>query len=322
MPSLPSVDRMPVGLPLIVVLGPTGSGKSALALDIAEAFQGEIVNCDSLQLYRAFDIGTAKSSLDERRGIAHHLFDILDPSENFTAGDYARVARPVLDQISSRKRIPVVAGGTGFYVRALIDGLFQGPVRDPDLRRRLLEKETRRAGFLHRALARFDAKAAARIHPNDKNKSLRALEVCLTSSSPMSDLFEHGRDRLTGYDVFKVVLNPPRAELHYKLNRRCMTMLEDGLIQEISMLLISGVAPASKPFESIGYKEILSYLRGIISLTEALEFMQRDTRRYAKRQLTWFRSESNAHWVTGFGTDSHVRSSVMNMLVNYLQGLP
>ena len=271
-------------LPLIVVLGPTGSGKSALALDIAQAFHGEIVNCDSLQLYRGFDIGTAKSSLGERRGIAHHLFDILDPSENFTAGDYARVTRPVLEQISSRRHVPVVVGGTGFYVRALIDGLFQGPARDPDLRHRLLEKETRRAGFLHRALTRFDAKAAARIHPNDKNKTLRALEVCFTTSSPMSDLFDQGRDRLTGYDVFKVVLDPPRAELHYKLNRRCMVMLEEGLIQEISMLLISEVSPESKPFESIGYKEILSYLQGISSLSDALELMQRDTRRYAKRQ--------------------------------------
>lgn len=307
--------------PLIVVLGPTGSGKSALALDIAERFQGEIVNCDSLQLYRGFDIGTAKPPVQQRRGIPHHLFDILDPEQVFTAGDYARVARPILDQISGREHVPVVVGGTGFYLRALLDGLFPGPARDERLRRGLLGREERRAGFLHRALAHFDPAAAARIHPNDKNKTLRALEVCLTASSPMSNLFELGRDPLTGYDPFKIVLDPPRSELHHKLNRRCLAMLEAGLIGEIALLLLSGISPELKPFESIGYKEILSSLQGETEVTEALELMRRNTRRYAKRQLTWFRSESQGHWVCGFGTDPQVSGSVLNMLVNYMQNL-
>lgn len=303
------------------MLGPTGSGKSALALDIAERFQGEIVNCDSLQLYRGFDIGTAKPPVQQRRGIPHHLFDILDPEQVFTAGDYARVARPILDQISGREHVPVVVGGTGFYLRALLDGLFPGPARDERLRRGLLGREERRAGFLHRALAHFDPAAAARIHPNDKNKTLRALEVCLTASSPMSNLFELGRDPLTGYDPFKIVLDPPRSELHHKLNRRCLAMLEAGLIGEIALLLLSGISPELKPFESIGYKEILSSLQGETEVTEALELMRRNTRRYAKRQLTWFRSESQGHWVCGFGTDPQVSGSVLNMLVNYMQNL-
>jgi tRNA dimethylallyltransferase len=307
--------------PLVLVLGPTGSGKSALAMDVAERFDGEIVNCDSLQFYRGFDIGTAKPTATERRDVPHHLFDILEPNQIFTAGDYSRVARPVLHQISARNHLPIVVGGTGFYVRALIDGLFSGPARDQNLRERLLGKERRRAGFLHRVLSRFDPQAGARIHPNDKNKTLRALEVCLAAQRPISQLFAAGRDCLIGFEPFKVVLDPPRSELHYKLDRRCLSMLEGGLIQEISLLLLSGISQQLKPFESIGYKEILSFLSGQAELKTALERMRRDTRRYAKRQQTWFRRESNAHWVTGFGTDSSVRSSVMNMLVNYMQNI-
>ena len=307
--------------PLVVVLGPTGSGKSDLALDIAERFQGEIVNCDSLQFYRGFDIGTAKPAPEERRGIPHHLLDILEPDQIFTAGDYVRVARPVLNQISERRHVPVVVGGTGFYLRALLEGLFQGPSRDQSIREQLLAREQRKAGFLHRALSHFDPRAAARIHPNDKNKTLRALEVCLAAQRPISNLFEAGREPLTGFEPFKVVLDPPRSELHYKLDRRCLSMLEGGLIQEIASLFLSGISPQLKPFESIGYKEILSFFNGASDLTTALELMRRNTRRYAKRQLTWFRRESNAHWVAGFGTDSSVRGSVMNMLVNYLQNI-
>lgn len=307
--------------PLVLVLGPTGAGKSALALDIAGHFNGEIVNCDSLQLYRGFDIGTAKPTLEERRGIPHHLLDILDPNEVFTAGDYARVARHVLADISRRGKLPVVAGGTGFYVRALLEGLFPGPPRDDALRARLSAREQRRPGFLHRALRRFDPTTAARIHANDRNKLIRALEVCLAAHHPISRLFEQGRDALTGYKPFKVVLEPPRAELYYKLDRRCHYMLEAGLIQEIALLLLSGISSHSKPFESIGYKEILGFLNGESDLVMSLQLMQRDTRRYAKRQLTWFRSESDATWVNGFGTEKHVSRSVINMLVNYTQNL-
>ena len=312
-PTDPKVD------PLAIILGPTGSGKSALALEIAQRLGGEIVNCDSLQLYRGFDIGTAKSSPEERRRVPHHLFDILDPAQTFGAGDYAAVARPVLREITSRGRIPVVVGGTGFYLRALIEGLFAGPARNDELREQLRRREQRRTGFLHRALTRFDPAAAGRIHANDENKLTRALEVCLMARRPISELFAEGRDLLTGYRTIKVVLDPPRAALQYKLNRRCYRMLEEGLIQEISLLLLSGLSPKSKPFESIGYKEVLAYLTGELPLPFALELMQRNTRRYAKRQLTWFRREPDTHWVSGFGTQPDVMNSVLEMLVKFLQ---
>ncbi len=308
--------------PLVVVLGPTGSGKSALALDLAERFDGEIVNCDSVQLYRGFDVGTAKLPERERRGIPHHLFDILDPSEVFTAGDYARVARPILNEIASKGHLPVVAGGTGFYVRALLEGLFPGPVRQVDLRAGLMAREERQPGFLHRALRRFDPAAARRIHANDKKKVVRALEVCLAERQPISDLHEkRARDSLTGFRVYKIVLNPPRGDLYYKLDQRCAGILEGGIIEEINDSLRQGVSPKAKPFESIGYKESLLLLNGTLTREQALELLRRNTRRYAKRQLTWFRRESEARWFEGFGTDPAVASSVINMLVEFLQNL-
>lgn len=305
--------------PLVLVLGPTGSGKSDLALDVAERFKGEIVNCDSLQFYRGFDIGTAKTPASERRGIPHHLFDTLEPEETFTAGDYARVARPVLREISGRAKLPIVAGGTGFYARALLEGLFAGPSRDDELRARLSAIEERRPGFLHRALGRYDRAAAHRIHPNDKKKVTRALEVCLAARRPISELFEEGRDRLTDYRWLKLVLNPSRADLYYKLDQRCSRMLEAGLIDEVIGLLRRGVSPQAKPFEAIGYKETLRFVQGDLTLDEALEQMRRDTRRYAKRQLTWFRRDSDARWLSGFGTESQIRDSAMNMLAKFLQ---
>jgi tRNA dimethylallyltransferase len=305
--------------PLVMVLGPTGAGKSVLALDIAERFGGEIVNCDSLQLYRGFDIGTAKTPLREQRGIPHHFIDVLDEDEIFTAGDYARLARPVIHDISGRDRLPIVAGGTGFYARALLEGLFEGPSRDDEQRRDLSDRERRRTGFLHRALSRLDPTAAARIHPNDHKKLIRALEVCLLARRPMSALLRGGRTPLAGFKALKLILNPPRTELQHKLNERCAHMLEGGLIEEVKHLLSTGISSHSKPFESIGYKEVLGFLSGALSREEALVLMQRDTRRYAKRQLTWFRREAGAHWLSGFGSDPEVRSSAMNMLVKFLQ---
>lgn len=304
---------------LILVLGPTGSGKSDLALDIAERFHGEIVNCDSVQLYRGFDIGTAKTPEAERRGIPHHLIDILDPNEVFTAGEYARIARPILRDIAGRNRLPVVVGGTGFYVRALLEGLFEGPSRDPDLRGRLGAIEARRPGFLHRALRRYDSQSAARIHSNDVNKLIRAVEVCLAARAPMTEMFQKGRDPLTGFRVVKFILNPPRDALYYKLNERCRAMLEGGLIEEIHRLISSGISHQAKPFESIGYKESLQFVQGTLGYEETLELMQRNTRRYSKRQLTWFRRESGATWLDGFGSDDTVRSSAFDMLAKLLQ---
>jgi tRNA dimethylallyltransferase len=289
--------------PLVAVAGPTGSGKSALSLEIAIRFNGEVVNCDSLQVYRYFDIGTAKLPLSERRGVAHHLLDILNPDEIFTAGEFARLAREAIADITARGRLPVIAGGTGFYLRALLDGLFEGPSRDQALRDRLAARETRRAGSLHRLLRRFDGQAAAKIHPNDAPKVTRALEVCLLTRRKVSELFRQGRDALQGYRVLKLGLMPDRDRLYESLDLRCAAMFAGGLIEEVKGILAMGYPAACKPFESHGYKQTLQLLNGELTPKEALFYAQRNTRNYAKRQMTWFRKEAGAIWFRGFAPE-------------------
>jgi tRNA dimethylallyltransferase len=243
---VPSAQDVPER-PLVAVVGPTGSGKSDLALCLAEEFDGEIVNCDSLQVYRHFDIGTAKLVPASQRGIPHHLIDVVDPDELFTAGDFARLSRKAIAGISARGRLPIVAGGTGFYLRALVDGLFEGPARDQTLRDRLAARESRRPGSLHRLLGRFDPATAARIHANDVPKVMRALEVCLLARRPASELFRAGRDALRGYRVLKLGLLPDRDALYDRLNRRCTQMFESGLIDEVRHILALGFPKDSQP---------------------------------------------------------------------------
>lgn len=304
--------------PLVAVIGPTGSGKSELAIAIALQLRGEVVNCDSLQIYRHFDIGTAKLRPEEMRGVPHHLLDIADPDEVFTAGEYARRARAVLAGISGRGNLPVVAGGTGFYLRALLDGLFPGPERDEALRGRLAQRQRRRPGSLHRLLARFDANAAARIHPHDVPKTMRALEVCLLARRPVSELFREGRDALEGYATLKLALAPPRAALYEKLDRRAAEMFAGGLMDEVRYILGLGFPPSAKPFESHGYKQALEVLRGELTLEEAVLLAQRNTRRYAKRQMTWFRREPGVRWLEGFGTDEAVEREALGLVREFL----
>ncbi len=308
--------REPVGedvpdRPLVAVAGPTGSGKSELALRIAEEFNGEVVNCDSLQVFRYFDIGTAKLALAERRNIPHHLIDIADPDELFTAGEYARLAREALAEISSRGKLPVVAGGTGFYLRALMQGLFTGPARNQPLRDRLAAREARRPGSLHRLLTRFDSAAAMKIHPHDVPKVTRALEVCLVTRRPVSELFGEGRDALRGYRAVKLGLLPERDALYPRLDARCAWMFENGLIEEVRGILAKGFSPACKPFESHGYKQTLQLLNGELNLREAIFYAQRNTRNYAKRQLTWFRREPELVWLRGFGDAPEVLETAL-----------
>jgi tRNA dimethylallyltransferase len=298
-------------VPLPLVLGPTGSGKSDLALRIALAVGGEIVNCDSLQVYRGFDIGTAKVPATERQGVAHHLIDVIDPEQLFTAGDYARLAESALREIAGRGRIPVVAGGTGFYLRALLDGLFPGPSRDAKLRTRLEHREQRRPGSLHRILTRLDPAAGARIHPNDKHKTMRALEVRLIEGRPLSALFERGREPLSGFRPIKLGLDPPRELLYARLNARAGAIFERGLVDEVRQLLAAGVARAAKPFESLGYKQALQLVEGSLTFVQALESTQLETRRYAKRQITWFRKEHGVHWLRGLGDDPRVQAEAL-----------
>lgn len=304
--------------PLVAVAGPTGSGKSDLALAIAEEFNGEIVNCDSLQVYRYFDIGTAKLPEAERRGIPHHLMDIVNPDELFTAGEYARLARETIAAITARGRLPIVAGGTGFYLRALLDGLFEGPSRDQALRDRLAAREKRRPGSLHRVLTRLDAEAASKIHRNDVPKVTRALEVCLVTRRPVSHLFREGRDALLGYRTLKLGLFPDRDTLYDRLNDRCARMFEGGLLEEVRHILSLGYAETCKPFESHGYKQALQFLREELNLREAIFYAQRNTRNYAKRQVTWFRREQGLEWLKNFGDDAEVRQQALTRVAMFV----
>jgi tRNA dimethylallyltransferase len=298
--------------------GPTGSGKSDLALFIAEKFNGEIVNCDSLQVYRHFDIGTAKLPMAERRGIPHHLIDILDPDQLCTAGEYARLARMTIAEISARGRLPILAGGTGFYLRALLEGLFEGPVRDQPLRDRLAAREARRPGSLHRLLKRFDSTAAEKIHANDVPKVTRALEICLLTRQPVSRLFQQGRDALTGYRTLKLGLLPDREVLNPKLDERCAWMFEHGLVEEVRCILALGYSAACKPFESHGYKQAMQLIRGELSARDAVFYAQRNTRHYAKRQITWFRRERELQWLKGFGDEPQIREGALASVANFL----
>ncbi len=287
--------------PLVAVVGPTGSGKSALALCLAQKFGGEIVNCDSLQLYRGFDIGTAKTPARDRRGIPHHLFDVLTPKESYSAGEYARAARGVIAEISARGRLPVVVGGTGFYLRALLEGLPALPGRDEGLRERLASRERVRPGSLHRILGRLDPGAAQRIHERDTQKTMRALEVRLLTRRALPAV-EEARG-IEGYTVVKLGLDPNRAELQRRLQARTRAMFAQGLIEEVQGLLADGATGDEKPFQALGYKQAVMHLRGEMTLEQAVESTVIETRQYAKRQRTWFRRDAEIKWLSGFGDE-------------------
>jgi tRNA dimethylallyltransferase len=308
------LDRDANHPPLVAIAGPTGSGKSELALTIAARFNGEIINCDSLQVYRHFDIGTAKLTELQRRGIPHHLIDIAEPDQIFTAGEFARGAREAIAAITERGKLPILAGGTGFYLRSLLEGLFDGPERDQQLRDRLAGREARKKGSLHRLLKRFDAPTAARIHPNDVPKVTRALEVCLLTRRPVSELFRQGKGALEGYRTLKLGLLPERDELYPKLDARCTWMFENGLVEEVRGILLLGFAPTCKPFESLGYKQALQLIAGELSPHDAVFYTQQGTRQYAKRQITWFRRERDIQWLRGFGADRAIGDSAISLI--------
>jgi len=302
------------GIALPIVLGPTGSGKSDLALSLAQALGGELVGCDSLQVYRGFDLGTAKLRPGERRGIPHHLLDVVEPVQLFTAGDYARLARACLQEIAGRNHLPVVVGGTGFYLRAMLEGLFPGPERSPEIRDRLARREQRRGGSLHRILSRLDPEAATRIHASDKNKTIRALEVRLLEGRPLSALFALGREPLTGFRPVKLGLDPPREMLNRRLDARTERMFESGLVAEARALLAAGVPANAKPFESLGYRQALDVIAGRLTPEQALASTQTATRQYAKRQITWFRKEQDVHWLPGFGDDPDLQRRALDLV--------
>jgi tRNA dimethylallyltransferase len=298
---------------LLVLLGPTASGKTALSLFLAERFDGEIVNCDSVAMYREFEIGTAKPTAAERRRAPHHLFDMVDATGYMTAGEYARRAREVVREISARKRLPIVVGGTGLYLRAFLDGLFPGPGRSEELRERLRERaDGRGSGYLHRILSRLDRAAAGNIHANDTPKLIRAIEVCLTSREKgsrqtMSELFQRqGRDPLRGFRIVRIGLDPEREALYERINQRARRMFEAGLVEETQALLQKYGAEA-RPLGSLGYKQAVQLLRGELTREQAIVAAQQAHRNYAKRQMTWFRREPDVRWLRGFGDEGEIQ---------------
>ena len=289
----------------VLLLGPTGSGKTALSLALGERFSGEIVSCDSVAVYRGMDLGTAKPSAEERARLPHHLIDIAEPDRLFTAGAYSRAARAALADIAGRAKLPIVTGGTGLYLRALTDGLFAGPERQENLRERLrLSGQRRGSGWLHRLLTRLDPATAARIHANDTPKLIRAIEVCLAARKPMSQVMaaNSGRDPLTGFRLLRIGLNPPRLELYARLNHRAAAMFAAGLVEETRVLL-ERYGPV-KALDSLGYRQALRVLDGTLTLPAAIEAAQQGHRNYAKRQLTWFRREPEVSWIEGFGDET------------------
>jgi tRNA dimethylallyltransferase len=288
---------------LVVLLGPTGSGKTALSLALAERFDGEVVSCDSVAVYRQLDIGTAKPSPEERSRAPHHLFDIVDPAEAMTAGKYARRARQVLIEIRDRCHLPIVVGGTGLYLRALLDGLFAGPERSEDVRLHLRQRAAERgSAYLHRVLMRMDRQAAANIHPHDAAKLIRAIEVCLAARKPMTELWQQGRDPLTGFRILRIGLEPERQMLYDRINRRAAEMFAQGLVEETRALLAK-YGQIGGPLDSLGYRQAAEILTGKLTREHAIATAQQGHRNYAKRQMTWFRREPEVHWLRGFGDD-------------------
>jgi tRNA dimethylallyltransferase len=299
---------------LVAIVGPTGSGKTALSLAVAERFGAEIVNCDSVALYRGFDIGTAKPSLQERARAPHHLFDILDPQALFTAGDYAQTARRTVADVSARGRMPIVVGGTGLYLRALLDGLFAGPKRSEELRARLREiADSKGSAHLHRILMRLDAAAAGKIHPNDAPKLIRAIEVCLESRKKMTELWQRGSEPLTGFRILRIGLDPPRKALYARINERSQRMFDVGLLEETERLVkLQGASVA--PLQSLGYKQAMALLSGEMDRKFAIMAAQQAHRNYAKRQMTWFRREPRVNWLHGFGDDPEIQSQAIALV--------
>jgi len=296
---------------LVVILGPTGSGKTALSLALAARFRGEIVNCDSVAMYREFDIGTAKPTSAERASAPHHLLDFFDPAGYMTAGEYARSARATLLQIKSREALPIVVGGTGLYLRALLEGLFAGPQRSEQLRERLRQRsEEKGSAYLHRILGRLDPAAAAKIHAHDLPKLVRAIEICLASRTKMTEIWQQGRDPLHGFRIVRIGLDPDRNALYQRINQRAQRMFEAGLVEETRTLLAK-YGEAARPLAALGYKQAIQLLRGAINHETAVQAAQQAHRNYAKRQMTWFRREPEVLWLAGFGDNPRVQNEAI-----------
>jgi tRNA dimethylallyltransferase len=296
---------------LVVLLGPTASGKTTLSLALAERFNGEIVNCDSVAVYRDFEIGTAKPTAAERARVPHHCIDIVSPEREYSAGDYQRDGRAAIADITARGKLPIVTGGTGLYLRALLEGLFDGPQRSEELRNRLRRSAVRHgAGWLARLLERLDSAAAERIHANDTPKLIRAIEVTIEARRPMTEAWAAGAEPLTGYRILRLGLAPERAALYRRIDARAAAMFERGLAAETERLLAKYGADR-RIFDALGYRQARQLLAGELSEAQAVEAAQRGHRNYAKRQFTWFRREPEVRWLAGFGDDPVIQQAAM-----------
>jgi tRNA dimethylallyltransferase len=304
---------------LVVILGPTGSGKTALSIALSQQFEGEIVSCDSVAVYCGLEIGSAKPSATQRQLVPHHLLDVVAADAFYTAGDYARAARGAIAAIVGRGRLPIVTGGTGLYLRALLQGLFPGPQRSSELRERLLRRaEARGPVSLHRILKRLDPASAARIHANDLSKVMRAIEVTIAGARPMSEAWKEGRQALTGYRVLRLGLDPQRPQLYERINARARAMFAQGLVEETRDLLARYGSPPA--LDSLGYRQAAQYLAGALTLEQAIAAASQGHRNYAKRQLTWFRREPGVLWLNGFGDDLAIQTEAESLVARELRG--
>lgn len=300
--------------PLIVVLGPTASGKSSLGTFLAQKLGGEILACDSTQIYRHFDIGTAKIPTSEQQGVPHHLTDLVEPNEVFTAGEYRRQALAVLENLRRRGKVPIITAGTGLYLRALLEGLAEAPTRSEELRERFRQTaDERGAEYLHRVLARLDREAAARIAARDTQKVIRAIEMRVLTGKAVGEIHRAGREPLQGYRITKIGLQPERAALYARIDARVSSMIAAGWIDEVRRLIATGVPTDAKPFQFIGYSELREHVQGHLTLDAAVQKIQQATRNFAKRQITWFRRESTVTWLPGFGDDPSIASKAFKL---------
>ena len=304
--------------PVIAIVGPTASGKSTLGIEVALKTDGEIINCDSVQVYREIEIATAKVPLEERKGIPHHLIDFVPPSINYTAVDWAREAARKIEEIESGGHVPLLVGGTGFYLRALRRPFFNSPQTDESLRRRLNRiRKKRGAEHLHHILQRLDRRAAQQLYPRDWPRVQRAIEVYLQTGRSIVDQKDERPEAHESSRRLRILaLNPPRAELYARINERTEAHFAAGLVEEVRDLLSRGVPPESNALGAHGYRRVVEYLQGKRNLSSAIEQTKLDVRHYAKRQLTWFRHEPGVEWFAGFGEENRILAAVLEALAS------